>query len=224
MAAIISSILLAFWIDAWWGGVQARSAEREILDGLRDEFIGHQAALNEAIHWSRNAIQAAELLAEHAVADDQMGDSVAFEVERALYRVNTAYMSDLRGGVRDALIASGRLELLRSADLRQRLSRWGSVVDDVSTNEAAIRGFVLGEITPYVASQQVPLVRSFEWGDDSPPADLPNATVRSLYSDLTHQLRFQNLLSARRLWDGGSLRKYEAAVVAVDGILALVSE
>ena len=37
--AIVVSILLAFWIDAWWDGLKDRREEREILIGLEVEFV-----------------------------------------------------------------------------------------------------------------------------------------------------------------------------------------
>ncbi|MEK0326403.1 MAG: hypothetical protein QQN63_11935, partial [Nitrosopumilus sp.] len=47
------------------------------------------------------------------------------------YRTLTATPLDPGSGVRDALISSGRLELIRSEELRSRLAEWESLVDEV---------------------------------------------------------------------------------------------
>ena len=44
-AAIVTSILLAFAIDAWWGELQERQFEEETIQGLLEEYQGHQRSL-----------------------------------------------------------------------------------------------------------------------------------------------------------------------------------
>ncbi len=46
-AAIVVSILLAFWIDAWWDARNDLAEEREILVGLEAEFVDLRARLDQ---------------------------------------------------------------------------------------------------------------------------------------------------------------------------------
>lgn len=44
---ILVSILLAFWIDAWWDGRQAKAAEEVVLQTLLDDLLAKRQLLNE---------------------------------------------------------------------------------------------------------------------------------------------------------------------------------
>ena len=46
---IVLSILLAFGIDAWWDGVQERTAEQSVLRGLVIDFEANLEALKSTI-------------------------------------------------------------------------------------------------------------------------------------------------------------------------------
>jgi hypothetical protein len=67
---------------------------------------------------------------------------------------------DPRTGVLDALVASGRLELIQSRELRAKLAAWDGVVEEVRDNELAMRDFGLNVITPYLARRGLPVSRA----------------------------------------------------------------
>ncbi|MHC4235615.1 MAG: hypothetical protein ACYSUQ_10910, partial [Planctomycetota bacterium] len=60
-------------------------------------------------------------------------------------------------GVRDALVSSGRLELIRNAELRMRLATWESFVDEVHENQELMRRQVESAIIPCLVAEGVPL-------------------------------------------------------------------
>ena len=60
--AIVTSILLAFAIDAWWSERQARQEEAEAIAGLRVEFTANVMAIDAVADHHRHSIEAMERL------------------------------------------------------------------------------------------------------------------------------------------------------------------
>lgn len=54
-AVIVASILLAFWIDAWWDNRQARLTEATVLESIREEAEENRLELDRLL--GRNATQ-----------------------------------------------------------------------------------------------------------------------------------------------------------------------
>jgi hypothetical protein len=149
--AIILSILAAFAIDAWWDFRADVQEEREILVGLRAEFDVMQTKLDE---WaSFNGVKAS--LAHRAVRGESrpMSDGAADSLVSSMAYVNVI---DRGGGSLDALLSSGRLELIRDRGLRESLARWPDRMEDIHTNDLSLRSYVWETVLPYMAAQGVP--------------------------------------------------------------------
>jgi hypothetical protein len=48
-AVIVVSILLAFWIDAWWDNRQARMTEMTVLESIREEVEENRLELDRLL-------------------------------------------------------------------------------------------------------------------------------------------------------------------------------
>ncbi len=55
--AIVVSILMAFWIDAWWEGQKDRHEEQELLVGLEIEIVDLRDRLVGYAKFNRNGMQ-----------------------------------------------------------------------------------------------------------------------------------------------------------------------
>jgi hypothetical protein len=58
-AVIVVSILLAFWIDAWWDSSQARRTEATVIESIREEAEGNRRELDVLL--ARNDTQLARI-------------------------------------------------------------------------------------------------------------------------------------------------------------------
>ena len=119
---IVLSILLAFGIEAWWSARGERHAEVEALQGLRDDFVENlgRLASGKSEHVEIRDASVRLLAMTGPDADPPVSDLVMDTLVMALiggpkvFPVTATY---------DALIASGRIELLESPALRLELAR-----------------------------------------------------------------------------------------------------
>ena len=131
---IVASILLAFAIDAGWDAWQDRADEREVLRALLGDFETNRAQAAEAIavHEAGHRVMAAAVGRSRAEVRALPEDSVgAVFVAMA----NPRTFDPVRGTL-DALLASGRFELLRDDELRRSLTTFDNIFDDSAEDMA----------------------------------------------------------------------------------------
>ena len=71
-AAIVVSILLAFWIQAWWDGVQESAEEGRLLVDLRGEFQENRTLLDAAIQSHERHLTNAQRLLEFGASQNAL--------------------------------------------------------------------------------------------------------------------------------------------------------
>ena len=215
--AIIASILIAFAIDAWWQGQLEEDQEHQILVSLKDEFEIHRATLMEKeADWTKRGDSMERLL--NAL---QTGESPSPAVMDTLLD-DFSYPGtwDPGSGARDALIASGHLELIDNLALRNHLSAWQGRVDEVRDNEQAARDMVLNTINPFLA-ERVPMDRLLATTPGSWPVDVTSdAEAAPAYCALVADPTFKNYARIRYVWL--NLGEYRKAIVFADSILMAI--
>ena len=131
---IVVSILLAFAIDAGWDEFKDRGDEREVLLALVQEF---EANLEEATGTIASHERSSRLIAlahERTASETALLD--ADSAAATLAALASPRTFDAIRGSLDALIGSGRLELIRDQELRRALAVFLNLVDD-SVEDAA---------------------------------------------------------------------------------------
>lgn len=222
-SAIVISILLAFGIDAWWDERQIRSEEQEILQGLREEFVSiHEKLTGDNIQHAQS-LQILEGLL--LTFDNGLSANSESAVDAALLDMIGPGTSDLGNGTLDALISSGRTEILESRKLRTLLTAWEGVIGEVWDDQANNAKVVYEINVPYFVSKNFAIGQLMhQWYSNwSFPlrsvSDDPDA-----FNRLLQDPKFRVLVE---LWYGYRrhlTEEYEAAITAADEILAEIDK
>lgn len=158
--AIVVSILLAFWIDAWWQGkIEQRDADT-LVAGLYSDFQTSQAHLREWRSGNDRTLQATNdfLSALRGVAiDGQVSVPHTWIVAAIVAPTYSPTDTSLRTAV-----ATGQFELIDDDRLRNLLALWRQQLDDTQEDELLIREIVVSQMVPLL-SEQVRLGRAFEF-------------------------------------------------------------
>ena len=213
--AIVLSILLAFAIDAWWERRGEIAEEREILIGLNAEFVDLQERL---MFWEGHLRTGSDLI-EQFLSDDV--ESMSLE-DMDLMFLHAALLANVldQGGALDALLASGRLEMIGNTELRARLGKYPDLLEDIHTNDLSKRKFAMEQIAPYLARAGIPRELCPE-GEltCTQPGPVPREYLR-----LARDSELRALLITRRLWMWYGANDHKNAYDEATEILKLIDQ
>jgi len=222
-AAIVGSILLAFAIDAWCEDRQTRHEEQQILQGLKEEFIAIHEVLTRHMAQHLQRLQSLQkvLLTIHNGPSNDAG----MIVEAALLEMVSPTTSDLGNGTLDALLSSGRIEILMNKTLRAGLAAWNGVIGEVWDDQEAHAKMVYDIYIPYFVSEHVPVGATMrQWYDDWP---LPLKTISEnpdAIKRLLEDPKFRILAEVRYGYRKHLTGELEAAIAAAEAILVEIEK
>ena len=134
---IVASILVAFSIDAWWAERQERQQEMQILTALRTEFQLNSNRLPVFIDNHGKTMDAATAVIRRmrSAAD---GQKVVVAYADLFNAVDHGSFDALNGTL-NAVLQSGDLRLIESAEIRARIAAWPALLQDATENEVLLR-------------------------------------------------------------------------------------
>jgi hypothetical protein len=222
-AAIVGSILLAFAIDAWWSERVERTAEREALSRLHDEFASNRERLEEWVSGDsfllgsrESSLRLSEILNAAmkagsetvSVSDVQIAGlvrSATFEAETPVY---------------ESLVRSGRIEIIENREIVTAIAIWERELRNATEIEQAKRRFVNELFLPTLAAgsniQHVLMNRY----DPTQVAPLdPNRMTEIRVDPL-----LVNLVGERYFWAALNIRALTDVRDSADHVISVISK
>jgi hypothetical protein len=150
--AIVVSILLAFWIQAWWDSRSDANQEQALLLALSEDFTEAQRLLSYDKSMHNMTARAGEQLITFGETGkvpeaDQNG------VDLLISRHFARQTFDPPMGTVESVLGSGRIDLLTSQELIAELTKWSSVVTALRNSEIEARDHFYDQFYPYLASR-----------------------------------------------------------------------
>jgi hypothetical protein len=206
---IVGSILLAFGIEAGWEARGERQERRAVVAALQSDFAAAREGLdglqanNQEIEATAEAVSAA-LVASSA--------TIAVPPEDVVQLIRTPTYDPPLGELR-SLIQSGRVSLIRDADLRSALATWETLVADLNDESELHVAFIYEEFIPFLReTPDFPRIVDARFG--IPPDTVADLPTSSEFKALVQHLR---LLARRTLRSGRSMEKLYASLDRIDG-------
>ncbi len=142
-------ILLALQVNNWNEDRKSRNEEHELLLGLENQFeFLHRGLLGRAVINDSLELYASRVLYPTIRRNEFSSKSIL----EAFYAIKWAGTFDPGSGVLEAMMESGRLELIQNDSLREMLSGWSTIMDETTDNEVLMRELVNREIIPVMSS------------------------------------------------------------------------
>ncbi len=217
-AAIVGSILVAFAIDAAWDYRGELETERELLTSLSEEFRANLQALDVSAEAHRRFQSAAARMLEVSRSGEHVP---AAEMDTLVNLSFLRYWTfNPSQGAREAILASGGLELIRDHQLRQRIGAWSGELEDFSEEEREMASEV-ARWRPAL-EERVALGPAYS-ADSSGGLSTPGAPVPD-YSAIMGVLELENFLELRLDNERAILRGYERLRLSMDSTIVLIEQ
>ncbi len=219
---IVVSILLAFGIEAWWADYGESRDEVEALKYLREDFVETAQRLTSASEGHRRIFESSVRLLKMTgpTAPDQINKLTV-----------DSLLMDLIGGPRvfpvtatlDALMGSGRLDIISSSELRRELAAWSAAMAELQETEREARVQMDQRFLPliwdYVPVVTLDLTALTEtYGD----VGLTPSRFSRRYDALFTERRFENSVEERMNSSRNALERLSVTQGMVAKILSLV--
>lgn len=218
-ALIVSSILLAFAIDAAWNSRGERQREEELLSALRSDFERNA----ELLRFARSTHESYRSAASDFLALSTPGAAVSGRAvpDETLIGLVSWHTYDPILGTLNSAVASGQLALIRDDRLRIALAGWVDSVEDLVELEVVDRGHAQNFAA--VAYDFVPF-RSAAFRLTGSDAVGRVSTAEADYAGLLTSLRAENITANRVAEIGFILGDIDRVERELEAILALLDE
>lgn len=140
-AVIVISILLAFGIEASWARQQERAEEREVLASLAEEFATNEEEIAGVISRHETGREWVELLAR--LPEDSIRALPQTTISKIMLATGNPWTFDPVLGTTDALVAAGKLGVVRDSRLRDALTTFKNFVSDSEEDAGYVRSFAV---------------------------------------------------------------------------------
>lgn len=150
LVVVIGGVFIALWLEGWIDEREDRRQEVIVLQSLHREFEANRAELELQFANYERRLAAATAFLELGSAAAQLPSDSAQVLWNWFLRGGTF---DPVTGTLDGLLATGRLDLIRNAELRARLAGWSSRLANMRLVEDRIGDLLAEQVYPWLREQ-----------------------------------------------------------------------
>jgi len=224
---VVIGILIALSINNWNENRKDRKQEKELLTQLQSEFVSNLNQLDQKIILRKDMISASLKLLDCIDYPNNCNSEII------LKNIGYSILAPTFDPIVNDIISSGRLQLLQSADLKQKLSLWTSEIIQVTEEEQMWAHYRSTEYVPFLLDRGIERnalnefwkndtsksfqldkkdVTDFEIGNSKKTIDLSNIIQDTKFEGLVAQsASFSRLANSQSI----SLRKRIAEIIDI---------
>lgn len=223
-AAIVASILLAFWIDALWDRHVEQEDLLEYLLAFEQELIESRKDIELALALSTEVLRTTDNA--FAVLSDSNQDSLPGRFAETIGSIYKIHSPDLNTGAYEDMVSSGNMRLIGNRELSDRIKQYMQSVSSVRSVNQILWDTYYSLQVPYLKDHFV--ISDFGWEsaeeiDDA--AGLLTITPKGPYSIDSGSVKtqeFWNLLYSWKEAYSDQVRRLVVAREDCDAVLELL--
>lgn len=217
---VMIGILLALQVNNWNEIRKSNKEELELLKSLYNEFTFNKEELHRCIDKAlRIQWNCEELLANTGTREIRISRQVSDSLINSGLLAIITY--DASNGILDNIINSGKIHIIRNERLKNSLSNWDGILNDVKEDE----GWAVTErnniIYPFIYrnSSYVRITQSHGYYK----GNIISGFSKN-YRDIYKLLEFENLVNSRRIWNIKNEENYHRLKKVVEEIISLCEQ
>ena len=214
MVLIVTSILIAFSLEAWWDGQRTLDEERAALSAVRDDFRAARQELDSVLVRNEKVVEVVGVVLAMNPEDVAKLDSdSAHALLRYAYGGGLTF--DPPTGALQGLLFAGTLGYIRNHELAAELSAWPGLMDEIEEDQAFIIDSFnrLQEIRVHTGTLEQSLILQ---GILPGPAEM---TIGEVLAALLSESEDRETLARHMLSIGGLLMELEDVDRRLDALL-----
>lgn len=216
---IVIGILLALEINTLNKSWVDSKEEQKILYNLKLDFEYNAASMNKLIKSTNQKIQTNSLLLN--LTGPQLSNSQGFSIDSLLGQATDVPLFLPREGFLDELINSGKLQIIKSAQLRNKLSIWKPSLEYLKNKEETTL-YAMRRLGEYINAHGSWL-NIDQYSSQMKPL-IPQSSFKTNNEELLKSQEFQNYID-NDFWALNILKsKQEDMVKLNEDILAIINQ
>jgi hypothetical protein len=148
---VVLGILIALQINNWNEERKEQNTEKDLLQSLHRDFSESKKAFRHLIVPLERQDQTMSLLL--AQCGPQEKSFSRFETDSLISKMDAQPSFEPTNGTINTIINSGQLKLIQNQELRDLLSNWHALIEDLRNNEKELREFMIHTLQPYLESK-----------------------------------------------------------------------
>jgi hypothetical protein len=134
---IVTSILIAFSLEAWWAGQETIAEERAALAAVRDDLRAARLELDSVLVRNDRVVKAiSDVLAMTSAEIESLATDSALSLVISAYGGGLTF--DPSTGALQGLLSAGTLSDIRNHRLAAELSSWPGLLDEIEEDQSFI--------------------------------------------------------------------------------------
>ena len=213
---VVIGILIALQINTWNEHRKMRLQEQDLLQGLAIEFKINHDRLKYVMQTSQQAIEKGNKLMTYFNQDIREIQEVKFD--SLLYNFQNVWTFNPRKGLLNSIIASGQINLITNAELKNQLASFEDLVNDMQEEQDAVS--LLNAKFNEVLGEYINTGRPNKIGYKV----FVNEGFKSDYTGLFKDIEVYNLINNLITWRYDIKGEEIEQLQSIDRILVLINE
>lgn len=147
---IVLGIIIAVSIESWWSDVKDETEAKEILVGLKDEFVRNKEQLESKIAYNEQVVAAIHTLLRSTASARDPQPLSAVQMDSLIWDLVQSHTFNPETGELNVLLNSGKLQNVNNDHLEVKLAAWESLAEDMAEEEQAGVDLVWQRIIPFL--------------------------------------------------------------------------
>lgn len=213
---VVIGILIALQINNWNESRKINQQELQLLESLQKEFTFNKNELDRSIRRTQQIQKRCERILENT-GNREMKLS-EYESDSLIYMGLLSITTyDPSNGILSDIINSGKIQIIKNEKLKNKLSNWNGILNDVKEDETwTVNG--RNNITYPFIYRNSNYINITQSGEESNKIT-SGFTVD--YKDIYKIQEFENLVNSHRIWNSRNENNYKNLKRSIEEIITL---
>ncbi|WP_418604572.1 DUF6090 family protein [Hwangdonia sp.] len=216
---VVIGILLALQVNTWNENSKINKQELQLLESLQYEFTSNKNELDRSLKKSQLIQKRCEAILENT-GNREMKLSKIESDSLINWGLTNIVTYDVSNGIISDIISSGKIQIIRNERIKNFLSNWNGILNDVKEDET----WAVNERNNVI----YPFLYKHSNYTSTTQSNSQNTEITSGfdtdYKAVYKFLEFENLANSQRIWNRKNERNYKNLKSRIEEIIILFEQ